>query len=72
VQHPDLDLFADVELEQRGLEGLHRTGRVALDDEVEFLDQTSLERLVQILQGEPDTLAGEADIALGAARFSAI
>ncbi|CAD5987479.1 protein of unknown function [Streptomyces sp. KY75] len=64
VQDPDVDLFTDVELEQRGLESLHRTGRVALDDEVELLDQTGLERLVQVLQGEPDTLAGEVGVAL--------
>lgn len=43
---------------------LHRTGRVALDDEVEFLHQTGLERLVQVLQGEPDSTPGEVGVAL--------
>jgi hypothetical protein len=33
-----LDLLADVELEQRVLQGLHRAGHVALDDQVELLD----------------------------------
>lgn len=64
MQDADVDLFADVELEQRGLESLHRTGRVALDDEVEFLHQTGLERLVQVLQGEPDSAPGEVGVAL--------
>ena len=37
VDDPELDLVADVDLEQRVLEGLDRTGDVALDDEVELL-----------------------------------
>jgi len=33
---PQADLFADIELEQRVLEGFHRTGYVTLDDEEQF------------------------------------
>ncbi|NIY68662.1 xyloglucanase [Streptomyces malaysiensis] len=64
MQHPQVHLFADVELEQRGLESLHRTGRVALDDEVELLDLTGLEHLVQVLQGDPAGALGERRVPL--------
>ena len=42
VDDPQVDLLADVQLEQRVLEGLDRTGDVALDDEVELLDVARL------------------------------
>ncbi|CAM5259252.1 hypothetical protein SVIOM342S_06517 [Streptomyces violaceorubidus] len=64
VQDADVDLFADVELEQRGLEGLDGTGSVALDDQVELLDHAGLERLVQVLQGDAARLRGERGVAL--------
>lgn len=64
MQDPDVDLFTDVELEQRGLESLDRTGRVALDDEVEFLDQTGLEHGVEVLEGHATDALGEVGVAL--------
>src|SRR5689334_23641360 len=59
ADHPQADLFADIELEQRVLEGFHRAGYVTLDDEEQFLALTGLERLVQVLERDPATALGE-------------
>ena len=56
----ELDLLRDVELEQRVLQGLHRTGDVALEDEVERGLLALLDLLHERLQGGPATGVGEA------------
>ena len=48
VDDVDLHLVVDLDLEQRLLEGFHRTGVVALEDEVELA--ALLESLIQVLQ----------------------
>src|ERR1700677_729053 len=64
ADHPQGDLFTDVELEQRVLEGFHRTGHVTLDDEQQFLALAGLERLVQVLERDPPPSLGELGDAL--------
>src|SRR6266700_1473658 len=64
ADHAQADLFADVELEQRVLEGFDRTGHVALDDEQQFLALARLERLVQVLERDPPPSLGELGDAL--------
>src|SRR5690242_4872916 len=64
ADHAQADLFADVQLEQRVLEGFDRTGHVTLDDEEQFLALTRLERLVQVLERDPPTALGELGDAL--------
>ena len=50
VDDPQVDLVAHVDLQQRVLEGLDRTGHVALEDEVERLDLARGEGLGEVLQ----------------------
>src|SRR5205085_21258 len=64
ADHAQADLFADVQLEQRVLEGFDRTGHVTLDDEEQFLALTRLERLVQVLERDPPPTLGEGGDAL--------
>src|SRR6516165_6534141 len=59
ADHPQADLFAHVELEQRVLQGLHRAGHVALDDEQQFLALAGLERRLQVLERDPAPALGE-------------
>ena len=47
MDDPQVDLLADVDLEQRVLERLDRTGDVTLEDEVERLDLALLEDLLR-------------------------
>src|SRR3974390_3169739 len=47
---------ADIQLEQRVLQGLDRAGHVALDDEQQFLALAGLERRLQALQRDPPRL----------------
>src|SRR5690242_3318714 len=70
ADHAQADLFADVELEQRVLEGFDRTGHVTLDDEEQFLALARLERLVQVLERDPPSTLGELGDAL--ARLAAL
>src|SRR5690606_41365760 len=58
VDDPDADLIADVDLRQRVLERLDRTGHVALEDEVELL-------ALALLHGGHEVLEGTAHPALG-------
>src|SRR6202167_758728 len=64
ADHPQADLLAHVELEQRVLEGLHRTGHVALDDQQQFLARAGLERRIQVLERDPAATLGELGDAL--------
>ena len=48
-----VDLLADVELEQRVLQGLHRAGHVALDDQQQFLALAGLQHRLQVLERDP-------------------
>ena len=48
-----VDLLADVELEQRVLQGFHRAGHVALDDQQQFLALAGLQRRLQVLERDP-------------------
>ena len=52
---PQADLLADIDLEQRVLQGLDRPGHVALDDEQELFPLAGLERGLQVLEGDPGT-----------------
>ena len=47
---PQADLVADVDLEQRVLERLDRTGHVTLEDEVELVDLALLDALEHVLE----------------------
>src|SRR6202167_5429479 len=53
------DFLADIELEQRVLQGFHRAGHVALDDQQQFFALAGLERLVQVLERDPAASLGE-------------
>ena len=50
VDDPQVDLVADVDLEQRVLERLDRTGHVTLEDEVERVDLALLRGLGEVLE----------------------
>src|SRR5215471_7008766 len=50
---PEGHLFAHVELEQRVLQGFHRAGHVALDDQQQFLALAGLQHRLQVLQRHP-------------------
>src|SRR5271169_4042893 len=63
ADHAQADFLADIELEQRVLQGLDRAGHVALDDEQQFLTLAGLERRLQALERDPPRL-GELGIAL--------
>src|SRR2546423_2242297 len=56
VHDAQVHLLADVQLEQRVLQGLDRARAVTLDDEVELLDLTGLDDLLPVL--DRDALAG--------------
>src|SRR6478735_4365947 len=58
VDDPQVDLFADVDLGERVLEGLDRTGHIALEDEVELL-------ALALLHGGHEVLEGTTHAALG-------
>jgi hypothetical protein len=64
ADHAQADLFADIQLEQRVLQCLHRTGHVALDDEQQFLALAGLERRLQVLERDPPPSLGELGDAL--------
>src|SRR4051794_12309679 len=53
VDDLQLDLLADVQLGEGVLEGLDRTGHVALEDQVEGLHLALLEGLGEVLQADP-------------------
>src|SRR3954453_15392711 len=55
----DLVLGADVDVEQRILERLHRTGDVALEDQVELVDLTLLDAPQRVLERHPATALGQ-------------
>ena len=55
---------AEVDVDQRVLERLDRTGHVALDDQVELLDLALLEGLVEVVQRDPATRRRELSVAL--------
>src|SRR3954453_15892260 len=55
----DLVLGADVDVEQRILERLHRTGDVALEDQVELVDLTLLDAPQRILERHPAPALGQ-------------
>jgi len=56
---PELHLLADVELEQRVLQGFHRAGHVALDDQQEFFALAGLQHRVQVFQRDTAAALGE-------------
>src|SRR3954471_6953830 len=55
----DLVLGADVDVEQRILERLHRTGDVALEDQVELVDLTLLDAPQRVLERHPAPALGQ-------------
>ena len=59
-----LHFLADIDLEQRVLEGLDRPGHVTLDDEQELFPLAGLERGLQVLQRDPRPPLGEHGVAL--------
>src|SRR6202023_4352835 len=63
ADHAQGDFLADIQLEQRVLQGLDRAGHVALDDEQQFLALAGLERRLQALERDPSRLS-ELGIAL--------
>src|SRR5688500_5475496 len=65
VDHPELDLLAHVDLQERVLEGLDGTRVVALDDQVELAGL--LERGVQVLQADALAPARQLGVALAGA-----
>src|SRR5690606_25609127 len=62
VQDAQVDLVADVQLQQGVLQRLHRTRHVALDDQVERLPL--LQDLRQVLEADPLAAARELSVAL--------
>src|SRR3954451_741215 len=58
---PDADLVfgADVDVQQRVLERLDRTGDVALEDQVELVDLTLLDAPQRVLERHPATALGQ-------------
>src|SRR5690606_12198556 len=65
VDDAQRDLVADVDLEQRVLEGLHGTRDVTLEDEVERLDLALLERLGEVLEADALAALGQEGCPLG-------
>src|SRR6478752_3352284 len=55
VHHPQVDLLAHVQLDQRVLQRLHGAGVVALDDQRELLDLLLGQRGAQVFQRDPPT-----------------
>src|SRR5699024_4439633 len=70
VDDPQLHLVAHVDLEQGVFECFHRTGDVALDDEVEGLHLARFEVFGEVLQGDPLAALGERRRPFG--RFSLV
>src|SRR5665811_1437585 len=64
VDDPQVDLFADVDLEQRVLERLDRTRHITLEDEVEVVDLARGQGLVEVLEADPLATLGQAGRAL--------
>src|SRR3546814_194517 len=58
VDDAQRDFLADVDLGQRVLEGLDRTGHVALEDEVELLGLALLHRGYEVLEGTTHATLG--------------
>src|SRR6185369_2224802 len=59
VDDLELDLVGHIDLDQGVLEGLHRTGDVALEDEGERGALAFLDPLEQVLQGDPAAAVGD-------------
>src|SRR4051794_29688142 len=59
VDDLQLDLLADVDLEQRVFQRLDRTGHVALEDQVQGLDLALLQGLGEVLQADPLATLGQ-------------
>jgi len=64
VDDPQVDIFTHVYLEQCIFECFDRTGDVTLEDEVERLDRTLLENLLQVFETDLLTSLGELSVAL--------
>jgi len=64
VDDPQVDLLTHIEFEQCILEGLDRTGHVALDDQVEHSALALLQTLQQVFQGPPTTPGRQLGVAL--------
>src|SRR5829696_2154909 len=64
VDHPQRHVLADLDLHQRVLERLDRSGAVALEDQVELLDLALLEHPVQVVQRDAAPGAGQLRVAL--------
>jgi hypothetical protein len=56
---PQHNVLADVDLDERVLQGLDRAGHVALDDQQQLFPLARLERGLQVLQGDPGAALGE-------------
>src|ERR1700722_12744647 len=56
---PEVHFLADVELEQRVLQGLNRAGHVALDDQQQLFALACLQRRLEVLERDPATSLGE-------------
>src|SRR5665811_691789 len=65
VDDPQVDLVADVDLEQRVLERLDRTRHITLEDEVEVVDLARGQSLVEVLEADPLATLGQAGRTLG-------
>lgn len=65
ADHPQAHLVVDLDIEQRLLEGLDRTGVVALDDQVQL--RGLLQSGIQILEADPLAAAGRQRVALARA-----
>src|SRR5450759_4332266 len=65
VDDPQVDLLADVDLEQGVLERFDRTRHVTLDDEVEIVDLARSQGLVEVLKADPLAALGQAGRTLG-------
>ena len=64
MDDPEVDLVADVDLEQRVLERLDGTGDIALEDEVEHVDLALGECLGEVLEADPLAATGLGGVAL--------
>ena len=64
MDHSKVDVLAHVDLHQRVLEGLHRSGHVALDDEGELLHLSLLQGLQEVLERTLDTALRQLSVPL--------
>src|SRR5665811_591397 len=60
VDDPQIDLVADVDLEQGVLERFDRTRHITLEDEVEVVDLARGQSLVEVLEADPLATLGQA------------